>query len=101
MLLIERPFGPCHQIHTSRKIHASASSQAADTLNRGIAGLRADLSVLNSRDVGNLNTVTPCYLLLFCREFLFQCFQAGTVPNSDSIMCNPVLKSIRYCCCAS
>lgn len=80
MLLIERPFRTLPPDPHQQKIHASASSQAADTLNRGIAGLRADLSVLNSRDVGNLNTVTPCYLLLFCREFLFQCFQQGRFP---------------------
>ncbi len=62
-----------------------ASVRSGETLNRGIAGLSADFNVLNSRDVGNLNTVTPCYLLLFCREFCSSAFsREGS--HSDSIM---------------
>ena len=92
--------GPFHQIHTSRKIHASISSQKAETLNRGIAGRRADLSPLSSRGVGNLNTKTP--VLFYCSAVNF-CSSCSSRDGSQSatIICNPILNNIRYCCCAS
>lgn len=88
------------KIHTSRKIHASISSQKAETLNRGIAGRRADLSPLSSRGVGNLNTKTP--VLFYCSAVNF-CSSCSSRDGSQSatIICNPILNNIRYCCCAS
>lgn len=91
--------GPFHQIHTSRKSHASTSSQKAETLNRGIAGRRADFRPLNSRGVGNL-TKTP--VLFYCAAVNF-CSSCSSRDGSQSAspICEPVLNSIRYCCCAS
>ncbi|CAI6211677.1 hypothetical protein DJICPGNB_24125 [Escherichia coli] len=63
LFFIQRHVGPFHQIHTSEK-SASISSQKAETLNRGIAGRRADLSPLSSRGVGNLNTKTPVLFIV-------------------------------------
>lgn len=100
LFFIQRPRRPFHQIHTSRKIHASISSQKAETLNRGIAGRRADLSPLSSRGVGNLNTKTP--VLFYCSAVNF-CSSCSSRDGSQSatIICNPILNNIRYCCCAS
>lgn len=70
--------GPFHQIHTSRKIHASISKQKnprqyqqpeSGDFKPGHRRSQADLSPLSSRGVGNLNTKTP--VLFYCSAVNF------------------------------
>ncbi len=92
--------GPFHQIHTSRKIHATISSQKAETLNRGIAGLSIVLRLEKIRGVVNLNTKTPVIAYCSAVNFCSSCSSKDGSQSTTIIPC-PVLKSARYCCCAS